>query len=122
MLFVLWDQKKFAGLGNYIKNDVLYLSKVSPFRKVNNITDLERVAVETAKSIIVISEYQASADLKEKIKSDDRAIKTLMAIESCTHQQTNKPDIIVEGFTKHRLNLMRLINPNIIIVIDKKTM
>ena len=37
----LLDQKKFAGLGNYIKNDVLYLSKVSPFRKVNNITDLE---------------------------------------------------------------------------------
>ena len=37
----LLDQKNFAGLGNYIKNDALYLSKVSPFRKVNNISDLE---------------------------------------------------------------------------------
>jgi formamidopyrimidine-DNA glycosylase len=37
----LLDQKKFSGLGNYIKNEVLYLSKVSPFRKVNNLSDKE---------------------------------------------------------------------------------
>ena len=37
----LLDQKKFAGLGNYIKNEVLYLSKISPFRKVNNLSKLE---------------------------------------------------------------------------------
>lgn len=37
----LLDQKKFAGLGNYIKNEVLYLSKVSPLRKVSDLSDSE---------------------------------------------------------------------------------
>ena len=34
----LLDQKYFAGLGNYIKNEALYLSKISPFRKINTIS------------------------------------------------------------------------------------
>lgn len=37
----LLDQKLFAGLGNYIKNEVLYLSKISPFRKVNDLSNDE---------------------------------------------------------------------------------
>lgn len=37
----LLDQKKFAGLGNYIKNEVLYLSKVSPLRKVSDLSSSE---------------------------------------------------------------------------------
>ena len=38
---VLLDQKIFAGLGNYIKNDALYLAKISPKRKTNAIEDQE---------------------------------------------------------------------------------
>jgi formamidopyrimidine-DNA glycosylase len=38
---LLLDQKYFAGLGNYIKNDALYLSKVSPNRKSNTLSDKE---------------------------------------------------------------------------------
>jgi formamidopyrimidine-DNA glycosylase len=37
----LLDQKNFAGLGNYIKNESLYLSKISPFRKTNTLSELE---------------------------------------------------------------------------------
>lgn len=37
----LLDQKNFSGLGNYIKNEVLYLSKVSPLRKVSDLSNLE---------------------------------------------------------------------------------
>ncbi len=37
----LLDQKNFAGLGNYIKNEVLYLSKISPFRTVNQLDNKE---------------------------------------------------------------------------------
>ena len=80
----------------------------------NNVSDLQRVGVHHASSIIVISEYQASADTKEKIKSDDRAIKTLMAIQSCISKNEFTPSIIVEGFTQDRLNLMKLINPEVV--------
>lgn len=37
----LLDQTIAAGCGNYIRAEVLYLAKISPFRTLNNLTDLE---------------------------------------------------------------------------------
>ena len=38
---LILDQKYFAGLGNYIKNDALYLSRISPNRKSSSLTNKE---------------------------------------------------------------------------------
>lgn len=38
---VLLDQKVIAGIGNYLRADLLWLCRISPFRKVKNITDEE---------------------------------------------------------------------------------
>jgi formamidopyrimidine-DNA glycosylase len=38
---VLLDQKVIAGIGNYLRADLLWLCRISPFRKVKNITDDE---------------------------------------------------------------------------------
>jgi len=38
---VLMDQKIISGLGNYLRADILYLSKIDPFRKVNKLSDEE---------------------------------------------------------------------------------
>ena len=38
---LLLDQAYFAGLGNYIKNDALYLSKIHPDKKSNNLNENE---------------------------------------------------------------------------------
>ena len=38
---VLLDQKNFAGIGNYIKNDALYLARISPHRKTHELTTEE---------------------------------------------------------------------------------
>ena len=38
---LILDQKYFAGLGNYIKNDALYLSRIHPNRKSNSLTNKE---------------------------------------------------------------------------------
>ena len=38
---ILMDQKLFAGLGNYIKNDALYLAHISPYQKSNKLTKSE---------------------------------------------------------------------------------
>jgi DNA-formamidopyrimidine glycosylase len=35
------DQKVSAGVGNYIRAEVLYVAKISPFRKIKNITENE---------------------------------------------------------------------------------
>ena len=36
---ILMNQKYTAGCGNYIRADTLYLSKIDPFKKINDITD-----------------------------------------------------------------------------------
>jgi formamidopyrimidine-DNA glycosylase len=38
---VLMDQKTISGIGNYLRSDILYLSKIDPFRKVNKLSDAE---------------------------------------------------------------------------------
>jgi formamidopyrimidine-DNA glycosylase len=38
---VLLDQKVIAGIGNYLRADLLWMCHISPFRKVNDITDGE---------------------------------------------------------------------------------
>lgn len=38
---VLMNQQLISGIGNYLRADVLYLSKISPFRKVKNLTTKE---------------------------------------------------------------------------------
>jgi formamidopyrimidine-DNA glycosylase len=38
---VLLDQKVIAGIGNYLRADLLWMCRISPFRKVKNISDDE---------------------------------------------------------------------------------
>lgn len=38
---VLMDQKLISGIGNYLRADVLYLSHISPFRKVKTLSKIE---------------------------------------------------------------------------------
>lgn len=49
----LLDQKLFVGIGNYIKNDALFLSRISPFRKCNELTKHQLYLLH--KNILVIS-------------------------------------------------------------------
>lgn len=39
----LLDQKPFAGVGNYIRAEVLYMAKISPFRYIKDISDKKLV-------------------------------------------------------------------------------
>ena len=38
---VLIDQKSISGMGNYLRADILWLSKISPFRKVKDLNNDE---------------------------------------------------------------------------------
>ena len=50
---LLLDQSYFAGLGNYIKNDALYLSKIHPDKKSNNMS--ENQIKDLYQNILIIS-------------------------------------------------------------------
>ena len=51
----LLDQKKFAGIGNYIRNDALYIAKISPKRKLHQLNDQEINKLYQAIKFIVYS-------------------------------------------------------------------
>ena len=38
---VLMNQKKISGVGNYLKSEILYASKISPYRLIKDLTDSE---------------------------------------------------------------------------------
>lgn len=44
----LLDQSIFAGVGNYIRAEALYVAKISPFRKCNSLSSSERLALYNA--------------------------------------------------------------------------
>jgi len=54
---VLVDQKVIAGLGNYLRADILWLARISPFRLVKNIDDLEFRRIYNYSKKLTLGEY-----------------------------------------------------------------
>jgi len=64
---VLMDQKVVSGIGNYLRADILWLSKISPFRKVNKLTDSEIKDIYHNGKVLTWGDYDYSKARKEKI-------------------------------------------------------
>ena len=75
----LMDQSKFSGIGNYIKNESLYLSGISPKRKTDKITDEEKSKLYKSILHVAYSNFVENMDLnKIKLdKNDSKRIKEL---------------------------------------------
>lgn len=54
---VLVDQKVIAGLGNYLRADILWLARISPFRLVKNIDNLEFRRIYNYSKKLTLGEY-----------------------------------------------------------------
>jgi formamidopyrimidine-DNA glycosylase len=64
---VLMDQTVLSGIGNYLRADVLYLSKVNPFRKVKDLSKKELERIYDNCKILTLGEYDRNL-LKKKYK------------------------------------------------------
>jgi len=64
---VLMNQKVIAGIGNYLRADVLYLSKVDPFRKVSKLSDNELKDIFNNSKILTWGDYDKEEAIKMKI-------------------------------------------------------
>ena len=64
---VLMNQKVVAGVGNYLRADVLYMSKVDPFRKVSKLTDSEIKDIFNNCKILTWGDYDKEEAIKMKI-------------------------------------------------------
>lgn len=54
----LMDQRIFAGVGNYIKCEVLYRARISPYRLVKDLTDSEICKIWDLTRLIMRSSYE----------------------------------------------------------------
>lgn len=64
---VLMDQKVIAGIGNYLRADCLWMSKISPFRKVKDITETELRFIFHNVRVLIWGEYDRKQGEKLKI-------------------------------------------------------
>jgi endonuclease-8 len=61
---VLMNQKVVSGIGNYLRADSLWLAKISPHRKIKNLTDIELGIIFKSIRSLVWSDY----DYKKAVK------------------------------------------------------
>ncbi|ARF10879.1 formamidopyrimidine-DNA glycosylase [Hokovirus HKV1] len=71
---VIVDQKLLSGVGNYLRADALWLSKISPFRKVDTLTDANLKKIYESIIILIWSDYNIEYAKKKKIITKDTII------------------------------------------------
>ena len=76
----LMDQSQFSGIGNYIKNESLYLSGISPKRKTDTITDEEKSKLYKSILYVAYSNFVENMDLN-KIKLDKKDTKRIKELK-----------------------------------------
>ena len=71
---LIMDQKVFSGIGNYIKNEALYLSRISPYRNSSKIEDKEIICLYLSIRFVTFSNlvdwhYDYKIRISEEINS-----------------------------------------------------
>lgn len=64
---VIVNQKIISGLGNYLRSDVLWLSKIDPFRKVKKLTDNEIEDIYNYSKLLTWGGYDKNKAIRLKI-------------------------------------------------------
>jgi len=64
---VIMNQKIISGIGNYLRADILYMSKISPFRKVDKLTEKELEAIYKNAKVLTWGDYDIKMAKKLKI-------------------------------------------------------
>ena len=70
----LMDQKLVAGIGNYLKSEILYYSEVSPFRIVSSLSDSEIEKIRIAAHAVIKCSYQHGGFTLESFISPDGSL------------------------------------------------
>jgi len=68
---VLLNQKIIAGVGNYLRADLLWLCKISPFRKVSDLTNLDLKKLYKNIRLLTWASYDYKLGVKLKVIDKD---------------------------------------------------
>jgi formamidopyrimidine-DNA glycosylase len=66
---VLMDQKTISGIGNYLRADILWLCKISPFRKINKLSDEDLKKIYHNSRVLTWGQYDKKEAKRLKIIS-----------------------------------------------------
>ncbi|AYV75372.1 MAG: formamidopyrimidine-DNA glycosylase [Terrestrivirus sp.] len=66
---VIMDQTVISGLGNYLRADILWLSRISPFRKISKLSDNELQHIYKAIKFLTWATYDIKQGIKLKFVS-----------------------------------------------------
>ena len=73
----LLEQNKFCGIGNYIKNESLYIAHINPYKQTNELSDVEIDKLYKAIRFVAFSNYIEMMEMnKLKIDKFYKTIKT----------------------------------------------
>ena len=64
---VLMNQKIVSGIGNYLRADVLWMSKISPFRKVKDLTNTDLLNIYNNSRALTWSSYNLNKGIRLNI-------------------------------------------------------
>jgi len=64
---VLMDQKTISGIGNYLRADILWMCKISPFRKVNKLSEEELKLIFHNSKVLTWGQFDKKNAIKSKI-------------------------------------------------------
>lgn len=65
---VLMNQKLFSGIGNYLKSEILYSSKISPYRTINSLSDEDiKILFRESKKIVKLSYDNGGVSKKDYV-------------------------------------------------------
>lgn len=101
----LLDQKKIAGIGNYAKSEILYHSKLSPFRTMNTLKPEEIYNLFTSICFVIYSCYAAGFS-KDREKNYYEIFNNL----NCSHENIIKKESkdflhITNGLKKYTIQV-----------------
>jgi formamidopyrimidine-DNA glycosylase len=67
------NQKVISGIGNYLRSDILWLSRIDPFRLVKDLTEKEIKRIYQNTRLLTWGDYHFKKAVKLKIiKEDDK--------------------------------------------------
>jgi formamidopyrimidine-DNA glycosylase len=64
---VLMNQKVISGIGNYLRSDILWLSRISPYRKISDITEKELKLIYKNAKLLTWGDYNRKYAIKKNI-------------------------------------------------------
>ncbi len=86
----------------------------------SNITELNRINITTAKSVIILAKCSENASDEEKLDSDVQAIKSIMAIKACQDSESDTP-VISEVFSEEKRKIIEYFDDDNMITLDTWT-